>query len=466
METLLAELLLSLLTIAAGDWPAPAPALDDSARGAEIQRSLRLMAESTPQHRNTVRVLFYGQSITQQPWWKTIADHLRQTYPHADLRIENKAIGGFAAQLLVKTAEADLYPAYPDLVIFHVYGHHGEYENLIRRLRERTTADLLLQNDHCTKPEDLDEPTDPGSLTPQQWNPFMNHKFLPETAAKYHATYADIRAPWKAYLRANQLAPQALLRDTVHLNDQGCYLLAELLKPYLVRRPELPDHPDEGWRDTVRTYRSGQEVEWRDGRLALTFEGNRVDVIAAPGARPATPARVLLDGQPPSLTPGCHAATRVRGYPKVGWPCLKRVMHEQPWVAESWTIRIGEHDDALKNFRFTVEGSITGPDGSGTCTERFVSPSGRVVIEPDDWMVARSREYTEVPLPEDFPITWQTYLTGTDAYHAPAIEDPALEQVTTLAQGMANGPHTLELIAGPDGPPPIAAIRVYRPPLR
>ena len=463
---MVAELLLSLLTVAAGEWPPPAAPQDDPSRGACIQRSLRLMAESTPEHRNTVRVLFYGQSITQQPWWKEVAEYLRATYPNADLRIENKAIGGFAAQLLVKTAEADLYPAYPDLVIFHVYGSHIEYENIIKRLRERTTADLLIWNDHCTKPEDFDEPTDPATLTPQQWNAYMNHKFLPETAAKYHAEYADIRVPWKQYLQANNVEPKALLRDTVHLNDHGCYLLAELLKPYFHRHPGQPDHPDPAWRDAVRTYPVGDDLAWQDGRLTLSFEGNRVDVIAAPGDRPGTPAKVLIDGQPPSSTPGCYAATRVKGYPKVGWPCLKRVMHEQPWVAEDWTIRIGEHDDALQEFTFAVEGSVTGPDGQGKNTERFVSPSGRVVVEPDDWMVARSREYTKVPLPDGFEITWLTYLTGTDEYQAPAIEDPAIEQFTTLAQGMSNGPHTLELVAGHDDPPPIAAVRVYQPVLR
>jgi len=463
MELLLAGSLLALLTVA--DWPAPAPPAQPVANG-EIQRSLRLMADSTPERRNTVRVLFYGQSITQQPWWKEVADYLRSTYPNADLRIENRAIGGFAAQLLVKTSEADLYPFQPDLVVFHVYGSHIEYENIIQRIRERTSADLLIWNDHPTKPEDLTEATDAATLTPQQWSAFMNHKFLPETAAKYHAAYADIRSPWKAYLTTNQLEPKALLKDSVHLNDQGCYLLAELLKPYFVRTSDAPDHPDADYRDLVRTYTVGQDVAWRDGKLTLPFDGTRVEVIAAPGDRPTAPAQVLIDGRKPSETDGCFAATRVKGYPKVGWPCLKRVMHATPWVAEDWTIRITQHDDALKDFRFAVEGSVTGADGEGNCTETFTSPSGRVVIEPDDWMVARSREYTNVPLPDGFEITWQTYLMGTDAYLAPAIEDPVIEQITTLAQGLSNGPHTLQLVAGADGAPPIAAIRLYRPPLR
>ena len=66
-------------------------------------------------------------------------------------------LGGFASQLLVKTAETDLYPFQPDLLIFHVYGAHDKYEDIIRRTRERTTAEILLQNDHVTKPEDFTE---------------------------------------------------------------------------------------------------------------------------------------------------------------------------------------------------------------------------------------------------------------------------------------------------------------------
>ena len=39
---------------------------------------------------------------------KIVADDLRARFPNANLTIENRSIGGHAAQLLVKTAEADL----------------------------------------------------------------------------------------------------------------------------------------------------------------------------------------------------------------------------------------------------------------------------------------------------------------------------------------------------------------------
>lgn len=68
-----------------------------------VQRTLRLLASSTAKHPQVVRILFYGQSITEGTWWQAVADGLRRRYPHADLVIENRALGGFSSQLLVKS---------------------------------------------------------------------------------------------------------------------------------------------------------------------------------------------------------------------------------------------------------------------------------------------------------------------------------------------------------------------------
>jgi len=58
---------------------------------------MTLLATSTPEKRHKVRVLFYGQSITEQDWSKAVAADLRARFPHADLEIENKAMGGCRA---------------------------------------------------------------------------------------------------------------------------------------------------------------------------------------------------------------------------------------------------------------------------------------------------------------------------------------------------------------------------------
>ncbi len=438
------------------------PAKPESLRagdcGRNIQRTMTLLATSTPQKHNTVNVLFYGQSITEQSWARTVADDLRRRFPNANLVIENRAIGGFASQLLVKTAESDLYPFYPDLVIFHVYGSHIEYENIIRRIRERTTAEILMQTDHLAANDSLDEETDPARLSPKQWTPWMNYVFLPGVAKRYGAELVDQHNLWKQYLRDERLPPGALLRDGVHLNDRGCQVMAEIVSGYLRYDPNLPDTP---WKDLVRTYEVGKDLHWIDGRLMLEFEGNRVDAVCKDGTAP--PAAVRIDGHRPSELPGVHSLTRTTSYPGTNWPCILRVGHEQPWQVEEWTLTLTDVPGDPNQIRFKVEGSKTGPDGEGTIRERFVSKSGRVVIEPDDWNLDYARKTFRRPIPSGFQILWQVVPHFADEFVSPGVKDPAVETTVTLAQGSPGGKHHLEIAGGPDVP--IAAIRVYRPPL-
>ncbi len=294
MKTLLLLLILALspvLTLAAetNTYP-PVKFPETRGWGKNIQRTMRLLATSTAEQRNTVRILFYGQSITEQKWAKLVEEDLRRRFPHANLVVENRALGGFASQMLVKTAETDLYPFQPDLLIFHVYGSHDKYEDIIRRTRERTTAEILMQNDHVTKPADLTEETDAAKLPPagKHWDAFMNHNWLPSLAKKYGAELCDQRALWKAYLTENKLEPKSLLKDSVHLNAHGEWFMAECVKAYLRHDPKLGPSPAEDW---VKTYEVGEDVRWADGKLRLDFDGSRVEVVLQAGRNGARRSR-------------------------------------------------------------------------------------------------------------------------------------------------------------------------------
>ena len=180
-------------------------------QGSHIQRSMRLMAESTSEKRNTVRVLFYGQSVTHQKWWKDVANDLKKRFPYTDLIIENHAIGGVSAPHLIFTAEYDLYPFYPDLLIFHVYGggHMDKYEEIIRRVRTRTTVDILLWTHH-----------DAGRK-----NDYIESERIRKIAIKYNCGLVDVQEQWQKILEKRNLKPQYFLKDSVHLNSKGCRLL-------------------------------------------------------------------------------------------------------------------------------------------------------------------------------------------------------------------------------------------------
>ena len=63
--------------------PPPRPAADESAFGAKIARTMTDLATSTSGERKPVRVLFYGQSITRQPWSSAIGERLKKEFPDA-----------------------------------------------------------------------------------------------------------------------------------------------------------------------------------------------------------------------------------------------------------------------------------------------------------------------------------------------------------------------------------------------
>jgi hypothetical protein len=434
-------------------YPIPTPPTDKDALGRGIQRTMTLLATSTPARRNRVRILFYGQSITEQDWSKRVADDLRRRFPHADLEIENRAIGGFASQLLIRPAEHDLYPFYPDLVIFHVYGANDKYEEIIRNIRARTTAEVLMQKDHVAAAGVTDKPDEKADKG-LWWDWTMNHQFLPDIAKKYGCGLVDVRAGWLDYLQANDLKPQALLKDGVHLNDHGNFLMAELVKRYLVSRPDLPKGD---WQNLVRTVVVGKDVTWKNGRLTVPFEGNRVDVITAPG----TAARVLIDGKAPSALPGLYRITRPQPNP---WSplALVRVDHDKPLIAENWTLKITSVNADSSRWTFDVSGSVTGADGSGASDAPFVSQSGRVKIEPASFF-----RNPNAAIPNGYQITWQVLPTFTDTITPPKAQEAGRDYPITVAQGLTNGPHTLEIIAGRNGgSAPVQAVRVYRPPVR
>src|SRR5664279_640904 len=86
----------------------PAPPEQSGERyGAGVERTLSLLANSSPGRRKPVRILFYGQSITKQEWSQQVAQDIRTPYPYADLTVENRAIGGYSSEYLVRTVGHD-----------------------------------------------------------------------------------------------------------------------------------------------------------------------------------------------------------------------------------------------------------------------------------------------------------------------------------------------------------------------
>jgi hypothetical protein len=417
---------------------------------------MALMAHSSPQQRQTVRILFYGQSITKQAWSRAVAADLRARFPHTNFVIKNRSIGGCVSQCLIAPAEHDLYPFYPDLLIFHVYGSHLDYEKIIRKVRATTTAEVLLLTDHYTGPS--------------AWSDQMSDGFIPQFARRYHGGFVDIRHPWLRYLYDQASLPSQLLADGIHLNAHGNWLMAELVKRYLIYQPSQPSDPDA----LVRTYVVGKDIFFKDGKLTLPFVGNRIDAIASAAKLTGASGSIRIDGRKPSTFPELYSMTRPNGQfaadwiesPETGkdWPwevgALMRVRALTPLQVEDWTVTI-THFRSSTDFAFTVTGSVTGADGAGSSTDHpFISRSGRVVIDQSAWWLA---PLTNVSVTEGFQIRWSIVPHFVDTYTPRPNPDPTLEQTTTLAQGLTNRRHTLEVRSSDGRPLPIQALRVYHP---
>ena len=64
-----------------------------------------------------------------------------------------------------------------------------------------------------------------------------------------------------------------------------------------------------------------------------------------------------------------------------------------------------------------------------------------------------------------YEVTWKVVPLFSDVY-APSGSDHSRPCTITVAQNLTNERHILEIIPNGDGPVPVQAIEVYRPPLR
>jgi len=402
-----------------------------------IQRTMKALAESTAAHPAHVRVLFYGQSVTAQAWTQTVQKELTARYPTVRFEFRNAAIGGYQSDVLIRTADHDLYPWYPDLLFFHVYGPTDKYEEIVRRVRERTSAEIVLWTSHLSANEN------PDALLKQY--DARTLKIL-EVADKYHTLKIDLRKKWCHYLIDNHLSVTNLLRDSVHLRPAGCDVYAKFIDEELVRVPGACGDP--ALSGTITTIPVGDPAVTKGagGSLTLRFSGNRVAAVSDGKGTAGTKARVLLDGQPMDGVRELWAITRPSVGPAGIWmPAVNNIGFEKTPVEETWTLTcLPDSTPDGKKIHYQVAGTVTGEDGEGWSTERFVSRSGRAIIEPGDWRVAWTLGYKKATLPEGFKVTWKAYPMFCRTY-----EPKAADERTLLMQGCSNGPHTLTLL--PEG---------------
>jgi hypothetical protein len=148
------------------------------------------------------------------------------------------------------------------------------------------------------------------------------------------------------------------------------------------------------------------------------------------------------------------------------WPALRRITLVHDHTAEGWTATLTDFSPDQKDFSFAVQGAQSGPEGNGRSGQRFVSKSGDLEIDPDDWMVVRAWEHSQVAIHGPFQVTWSVdYVCGG----SPEVidrGDGTKEYRYVLATGLADAQHSIALKDSVDDFKKIDRLIAYTPRIR
>jgi len=450
--------------------------------GSRMQRTMSLLETSTEVHRNKVRILFYGQSIVKAMNAESIVSTLQKRYPHAIIEYENRAIDGFVAPSLVRTAVHGLYPYYPDLLVFHDYRgiKNGELERMIYNMRKYTTSEILIFNHQYPHIKDS------AALvrrTKEDDNESDYNLFL---AQKYGCEFVDVRKEWKIYVDQNPgINYNSLIFDTirpnVHPNYKGKKLMEILILQHFRFNPFVSSP---GWYKEIRSYDmrrffeekqdeiqvSGTSIHREEGviidsgMVSLDFTGNKIELIASPSMKGNfSNIDVFIDGVKPSEKPELYYCTQPSMNIHGKRPALKRVSLGDNPTVEKWKLVVTSVDHEKKYLEFEVIGEKTGFDGRGNNKSKFQSRSGKIIIDHSDYYMMVEDSYRKkYDTKEGFEVTWEVKPLFSDR-----IKYDPTESVYLVAQGLTNSEHTLQLVQNGDGDGfPIKSIRVHEPPLK
>ncbi len=407
-----------------------------------VARTAWLLTSAKGQIDDTVRILVYGQSISEQDWWKDVREFVEKKFPLANITFNNKAIGGFSSERLKLTVENDVVSFYPDLVLFHDYGNEADYETIIQTIRRRTTAEIAIQTDHM-------------AVQNQEWHDRHNEVWLPSICDKYGLALMDVRSVWKAYLKDNNLDLKDLLIDGVHLNAHGNYLMGSIIKKYFASM-----HEAEAAVRYVKSKSTGKDFKVKRNKVVIPVTGNRIDLVWKRKPETSSKVGVLIDGKKPSFFKNCYYYTRpaldTNSFLKKIGQLLAMKLSDKA-REEEWTMAVIWVDSIKQQIGFSLKGSLTGEDGTGSSDSIFTSRSGKITIDTTYWF--RAKEFAKfLWLKQGDVLKWKVKSMCKDEV------TPMAGAVPTVIQGVQNGQHRLKLEG--EGLKDLQEIRMYEPALK
>ncbi|HUT37401.1 MAG TPA: SGNH/GDSL hydrolase family protein [Planctomycetota bacterium] len=354
-------------------------------------------------------------------------------------------------------------PEQPDVVILYNFGKVDDLEKLIVDLRQGTTADIVVGTIHWCLPHEKQWP-DPDLP--------CSHQDIPRLRAvceKHGVELVESRREITEYMVANKLEIKSLLADAVHESAYAALMTNRNIARHFhrpggkfaydprsrERRIKADTSPDVKLSGNWSRGTGSVSASDKGAAIEVGFTGNRIDLIAWRHAEGGS-AQVWLDGKPAAEAP-VFQASYIQPDPKNAPlrpnPPRDRSPHRLSLgtnvVPQSWTLTMT--NDAGD---YELVGSVTGPDGTGNNKKPFTSKSGQIIMEPEFWRQPESNRTGD---------KWTFDVTRCTVGRVSFREDKAR---VTLAWNLANGPHTLRLVAEGNGPLAVTAFDVFEPPLK
>jgi hypothetical protein len=175
---------------------------------------------------------------------------------------------------------------------------------------------------------------------------------------------------------------------------------------------------------------------------------------------------VTFDERSPRDIDGCYQVTRSSPLKSVpDWPALRRITLLHDHTAEDWTATITNITPDQKSADFQVRASAKGDEGNGNSSRNYVSKSGQLSIDGNDWMFEWGYDLKHIPLQVPTEVHWSVqYICGGE----PEVIDRGngiMQYRYVLAAGFHNGSHIAKLLFPPNELADAVEFRAYKPPL-
>jgi len=385
----------------------------------------------------------YTNMLGSGEFWQ---EEIPKRFPNApEIRYEKMVGNSCPWQYLRGWARHLVVPDQPDLVITYTLGLPEDLEKLIVEIQSQTTADIIVPSIHWRM-------GDQKMWGISENSPQQEVEAIREVCRKYGVEFVESRREWAAYLTKNHLPIESLLKDAVHQSDYGATIVNSNMFAHF--QPAAPSSYEPESRE-----RMIQPELNEDGNYTASFTGNRIDLIGEKSPDGGV-FQIRIDGKSASeidaflmsyVLPDPENAKVGRGSnPRDQSP--HGINLGTNIVPQSWKILM-----TSDTGDFTIEGSVTGPDGIGNAFKDFESDSGQIEIDPYLWRRAE-RNRTG-----DF-FTFDVKRSVLDAVDFRGVEKEVLN--VRLAQLLPNAEYSLELVPIEPGPAQIDFLQVFEPPLK